>query len=239
MTAPGGDRLRALAIRANRVLGAPLRKLGIDLKKRYELAYWLKQHKDEGELRRGWYRAFYTKMFDLDGSFYRSARVLDVGCGPRGSLEWAARATVRVGLDPLVDDYRELGIAEHEMSYVCAPAERMPFADAAFDVVASINSLDHVDDLDGAIAEITRVLCPGGTFLLVVDVHDVPTIAEPQSIPWNLVEWLRDDFEVVSERHLERARREGYSAEQVTFDHDDPTERYGLLVLRAVRRPTS
>lgn len=51
-------------------------------------------------------------------------RVLDVGCGPRGSLEWADRARVRVGLDPLVDAYRELGVADHAMGYVAADPRR-------------------------------------------------------------------------------------------------------------------
>ena len=40
------------------------------------------------------------KYFNLDKSFYKNKRILDVGCGPRGSLEWDDMALERVGLDP-------------------------------------------------------------------------------------------------------------------------------------------
>jgi ubiquinone/menaquinone biosynthesis C-methylase UbiE len=40
-------------------------------------------------------------------------------------------------------------------------AGQIPFPDAYFDVVCSLNSLDHVDDFDKVAAEIIRVLAPG------------------------------------------------------------------------------
>ena len=53
------------------------------------------------------------------------------------------------------------------MEYVADPVEHLSFADGSFDVVSSLNSLDHVDDLATAMSEIARVLVPGGSFLLV------------------------------------------------------------------------
>jgi SAM-dependent methyltransferase len=232
------ERARRWALRANRLMGPPLTRLGIDLKRRYELAYWRSRRREEGTLRHHWYRDLFTTLFDLPESFYDGKRMLDIGCGPRGSLEWATGASRRVGLDPLVPDYRALGIDGHEMEYVAAPAEAMPFEDASFDVVTSINSLDHVDDLDVTLAEIARVLAPGGTLLVAVDVHPHPTIAEPQVIPWELAGRLGDAYVVVDEQHLEKARREGYGRDRTPFDHDDPTDRYGTLLLRAERRST-
>jgi SAM-dependent methyltransferase len=99
----------------------------------------------------------FTDLVGLDAGFYRGKAVLDIGCGPRGSLEWADEASRRVGLDPLADDYRELGTDAHAMDYVAAGSEAMPFGDGEFDVVATINSLDHVDDLGRTVAEIKRV----------------------------------------------------------------------------------
>ncbi len=43
--------------------------------------------------------------------------------------------------------------------------DRLPFADASFDLVTAIGTLDSVDDLPGALRLICRVLRPGGLFL--------------------------------------------------------------------------
>jgi SAM-dependent methyltransferase len=183
-----------------------------------EMDYWSHRAALEGELGNAHYEHVFTAQFGLSPRFFDAQRVLDVGCGPRGSLEWATSAARRVGLDPLVERYRELGIERHAMEYVAAPAERMPFADASFDVVASLNSLDHVDDVDAAVAEITRVAAPGATWLLTVEVGHEPTATEPHSLPWDFAEdlagwrpsWtarngLRDDHDIYASIDEDRA----------------------------------
>jgi SAM-dependent methyltransferase len=147
-----------------------------------ELGYWRERRDAEGTLSNAHYEEFYTGQFGLTHDDYAGKRVLDIGCGPRGSLEWAAEAAERVGLDPLADDYRELGTDTHSMTYVAAGAERIPFEDGHFDVVTAMNSLDHVDDVDAAIAEMTRVTRPGGIALVLVEVDHPPTPTEPQSL---------------------------------------------------------
>jgi SAM-dependent methyltransferase len=153
-----------------------------------ELAFWRGRLEAEGEFGNQHYARFYTESFGLTRHEYAGKRILDVGCGPRGSLEWADEALERVGLDPLVDEYKDLGIDRHAMSYVAAGAEAMPFPDAYFDVVTSLNALDHVDDVDGAVAEMTRVAKRGAIGLLLVEVGHPPTPTEPQSLHWNVLE---------------------------------------------------
>jgi len=149
-------------------------------KGRFEMDFWKERYKEEGgRLKNDHYKWLYVDYWGFEESFYEGKRVLDIGCGPRGSLEWADMAAERVGLDSLVDRYRELGIEHHKMSYCASPIESAPFPDGHFDVVASINSLDHVDDADLAIKSIARLTKPGGTFLLMVEVLHDPNVCEP------------------------------------------------------------
>jgi SAM-dependent methyltransferase len=184
------------------VIGAALRRRR---KHRDELAWWTARAGDEGGLSHGHYEHFFTAHFGLARDFYAGKRLLDVGCGPRGSLEWAAEAAERVGLDPLADDYARFRDGSETMRYVAAGAERMPFADRAFDVVSAINSLDHVDDPAAAIAEIARVAAPGATLLLIVDVGHEPTTVEPHRFDWDVLDRFREAWEPADVRRFARS----------------------------------
>jgi ubiquinone/menaquinone biosynthesis C-methylase UbiE len=62
-----------------------------------------------------------------------------------------------------------------------APVERLPFEDASFDTVVGSLLLCSVDDQDRALAEIRRVLRPGGRYLFLEHVRsDDPKIARRQ-----------------------------------------------------------
>jgi ubiquinone/menaquinone biosynthesis C-methylase UbiE len=200
------------------------------IKRLAELSYWTMRRLREGALDNAHYEFFFTEHFGLDRSFYSGKRILDVGCGPRGSLEWADDVAERVGLDPLASTYRRLGSAGHDMRYVTGGAEEIPFPDGYFDVVSSFNSLDHVDSLDDAVREIVRVLAAGGTLLLVTDVNHRPTVAEPQTFGWNIVEAFAP-LRAVQLRRFEKAPSGTYETlvRAVPYDDADATPRYGVL----------
>ena len=203
-----------------------------DVKGDAELAYWRERKKVENRLRNSHYKRFYTEHFGLTDADYDGKRVLDIGCGPRGSLEWAETALERVGLDPLAEQYlAELGAGEHAMDYVASGSERIPFPDGHFDIVCSFNSLDHVDDLDKTIAEIGRVVAPGGYFLLLVDVNHKPTACEPISFGWEIVDKFVPPLRVVRVQQFEKLQSGMYGSidEAVEYDHSDETDRYGIV----------
>jgi ubiquinone/menaquinone biosynthesis C-methylase UbiE len=95
----------------------------------------------------------------------RDARILDVGCGT-GAVSRAARAATGpdafiVALDPSLDMLqaaRRGGVDP----VVMASLPALPFARTSFDIVVSAFVLTHVDDPDAALADMARVLRPGG-----------------------------------------------------------------------------
>src|SRR3954451_25012670 len=65
-----------------------------DPKRDAELAYWRERREEQGPLESGapLYRRIFIDHFGLDDAFYDGKRLLDIGCGPRGSLTWAGQA---------------------------------------------------------------------------------------------------------------------------------------------------
>jgi ubiquinone/menaquinone biosynthesis C-methylase UbiE len=171
-----------------------------------ELSYWLKADRVKGKHRdNAYFERLFTEMFELPREYFTGKSLLDIGCGPCGSLEWAGDAKRRVGLDPLAEKYRELDVAgssSHQMEYLSSPVESMPFDASTFDVVSSLNSLDHVDDLTRALSEIHRVLSPGGLFLLEVEFGHRPTACEPVEIPADLIDQLGDRYQAELHRQF-------------------------------------
>jgi 2-polyprenyl-6-hydroxyphenyl methylase / 3-demethylubiquinone-9 3-methyltransferase len=109
-------------------------------------------------------RFYLRQLGDLGGR-----RVLDAGCG--GGLvarELAAAGAEVVGVDR---SRGSLGVARRAAGPIgsFAPAqgrlERLPFAGGAFDAVVAADVLEHVPDLPAAVAELARVLAPGGSFV--------------------------------------------------------------------------
>lgn len=84
---------------------------------------------------------------------------------------WKGNAVV--GVDPLADHLRQLFPWQRASSVptIAAGGEHLPFADAEFDIVLSDNVIDHAHDPQAIMAEIARVLKPGGLFYFTVHVH--------------------------------------------------------------------
>lgn len=98
--------------------------------------------------------------------------ILEIGCG--GGLiceQLARRKATMVGIDlsegalaAARAHARQSGLG-HIIHYEQASAEALPYADGSFSVIICLDVLEHVRDLKATIAEITRVLAPGGIFV--------------------------------------------------------------------------
>lgn len=98
------------------------------------------------------------------------ASVLDVATGPAGvALQLASRAPARVtGVDitPQMLRAGAVNVARrgmgHRVTLVLGRAEQLPFLDAAFDALTFTYLLRYVDDPAATLAELVRVVRPGG-----------------------------------------------------------------------------
>lgn len=95
--------------------------------------------------------------------------VLDLGCGNRPYAVWyGPLATSVIAIDP----------APGASQDVQAVADRLPLRDGSIDTVLCTEVLEHVDRIEAAVAEIARVLRPGGHALITVPflypTHEAP-----------------------------------------------------------------
>jgi SAM-dependent methyltransferase len=92
---------------------------------------------------------------------------LDVGCGEgRFCRTLRAEGVEVVGIDPTPALITAARRHDTDSDYLRAVAEHLPFRDAAFDLVVSYLSLIDIPDMVSAIAEMSRVLKPGGSLLI-------------------------------------------------------------------------
>src|SRR6267143_5341712 len=102
------------------------------------------------------------------------SRLLDLGCGPAGPLTYISGQTKcqAVGLDVSAnaiaaarDRAASLGLSEQIILQQADLNESLPFADARFDAVVSIDVILHLRDRAAIFEEVARVLAPAGRFL--------------------------------------------------------------------------
>lgn len=114
-------------------------------------------------------------------------RILDLGCGPGLLTQELARAVGPggevIGLDPSADMRRTAEQRCHSDDHVRildGAAEALPLADTSVDKAVSLQVFEYLSDLDGPLAELHRVIRPGGR-VVISDMH------------WDTLTWRSDD----------------------------------------------
>jgi SAM-dependent methyltransferase len=94
----------------------------------------------------------------------RAARVLDLGCGAGGSVDLFRSVDPQVswvGAD--IEDSAEVaGRTRTDAEFVSFDGRRLPFEDSSFELVYCKQVLEHVEHPRELMAEVARVLRPGG-----------------------------------------------------------------------------
>ncbi len=114
--------------------------------------YWFRRHE-----------AAYVALLP----FVRGARVLEAGAGEGYGAELMSRTASSVtAIDYDDQTARHVAAKYPRIAVVRGDLQRLPFADGAFDVVANLQTIEHLHDQPGFVAECARVLRPAGTLLM-------------------------------------------------------------------------
>ena len=143
--------------------------------------------------RYGWHRWVLDQL-----ALPSQARVLELGCGP-GRLWKENLERIPPGWNVTLSDFSPGMLAEAQrnlagarpFAFEVADAQEVPFGDTTFDAVIANHMLYHVPDRPRALAEIRRVLKPGGRFFATTvgqahlrELHDLAARFDPALVGW-------------------------------------------------------
>lgn len=97
--------------------------------------------------------------------------ILDIGCGDGHFAAAAFREGVDVGIDVTGEIVSEAARHGPYRYLAVADGTHLPFADTSFRTVVSNCVIEHIPDIEALVAEVARVLCPGGRFVFSVPNH--------------------------------------------------------------------
>ena len=97
-------------------------------------------------------------------------RFLDAGCGGGATLTALAPLGACTGLEPS-PPAREKALGRGVAAVVDGSIERLPFADASFDIALALDVIEHLDDDGPALRELHRVVVGGGSCIVTVPAH--------------------------------------------------------------------
>lgn len=173
----------------------------------------------------GWMRRFDRHM--LRGGRARlcaraEGRVLEVAVGTGLNLPHYAKGTDLTGVDLSPDTLARARVRAADLGVDAtlseASATRLPFPDGSFDTVVCALALCCIHDDRGAVAEMHRVLAPGGTLLLLdhvishtFAVRTLQRALEPLMLKLADDHQLRRPLHLVREAGFSVVERERYS----------------------------
>ena len=134
-------------------------------------------------------------------------RVLDVGCGDGqiSRLASAGGAELVVGIDLTWNQIEVAAQRQGGPAFARAAADSLPFPDGAFDAVVACLVFEHIEAVDAAIAEVGRVLEPGGRFAFFLNHPLLQTpnsgwiddqMLDPPEQYWRIGEYLTEDLTI-------------------------------------------
>jgi len=179
----------------------------------YEMKYWMlvgiKMKKQYNQ---------YLKLFNISNDFGEKT-VLDIGCGPFGGMLSIIKAKRKIGIDPMMNDYKKefkdkinLDSIEVRNEFV----EDITLPTNIADVIFCVNALDHFLSPPKVVRQIHRLLKKGGVFYLYVHLKTKEELDSYAHV-WAFSEKLMKELF----KNLELIRSESYYPDPAYLPFDE------------------
>lgn len=132
--------------------------------------------------------------------FCEGKNVLDVACGEGyGSalLATVGASVIGVDIDEDTVAFATRNYGADNVKFACAPAQKLPIPDNSIDVVVSFETIEHFEDHQGFISEISRVLKTDGLLIISSPNKSVYSIKNDYNNPFHEKELELDEFKGV------------------------------------------
>jgi len=160
------------------------------------------------------YWATRVHAFGINHGDCTGKRIVEVGCGPHGVVGYLFPNALKIGIDPLINRYKERAQPIGNTLLVTGMGETLPILDDSVDLAFCINVIDHVLNPKMVVQEIRRVLKKSGE--LVLEAHTFPPalipfmfMDKPHTYHWSVKEMVS----LVDTHHFKILR-----VEQLDFD---------------------
>lgn len=171
-----------------------------------------------------WYRR-HLVVYEWIASQVKGKRVLDLACGEGYGAQTLARAGARsvVGVDanPEAHEHARLRYQAPGLSFERGLVESWG-EDASFDVVAFLQTIEHVQDPVAVLAHVHSLLAPGG--VAFVSTPNLLTIAAPgaqkSDNPWHVREYRAHEFRELCESVFPAVQIYGLYHAQMLHKHE-------------------
>jgi SAM-dependent methyltransferase len=184
-------------------------------------------HEARDEVYAEFHAPFWTGILDKlsELKYEDDGCYVDVGCGPNPIVTFVPCGR-RVGVDPLMDFYREnFTLPAHLETHEGTIEELSPIEDGSADVIFSMNNIDHIKDLPAAARTLRRKLKPSGYLVISVNIVgnpvaslmakavDIYRVVDPTHTyhfhsPKEVVKALSEGFELVRHECIEHLSEE-------------------------------
>lgn len=143
-------------------------------------------------------RIYHVKLVQRHLGELQGRRIADIGCGKGRFARVLASSEPRVRIVTLDISLGMLRHVPPDMSRCAASITALPLANESCDGAYATESLEHAIDIDTAVAEMCRIVKPGGR-IVIID-KNAEQWGRLQTPPWE--KWFhRGDLEKMLKRH--------------------------------------